>query len=166
MIEHKNSLTLSRLAQEDIYSWSVDITFEQRWLTYMFFWGNNSSSKWLWTFTYLCHTNIRAHFAGAMGFVMLVLYIFCRPSSQEMETSQPNNESFSVEASVPVIFVEEDKVDRSKQSETSSLLSPDTELEDSEAVEDFMCIICFDQRRNCFFDPCGHCATCYSCSKK
>lgn len=29
-----------------------------------------------------------------------------------------------------------------------------------------ICIICYDGPRNCFFVPCGHCATCYECSKR
>ncbi|KAJ4847777.1 hypothetical protein Tsubulata_003314 [Turnera subulata] len=24
-----------------------------------------------------------------------------------------------------------------------------------------VCVICYDEERNCFFVPCGHCATCY-----
>ncbi|XP_068654881.1 E3 ubiquitin-protein ligase APD2-like isoform X2 [Aristolochia californica] len=29
-----------------------------------------------------------------------------------------------------------------------------------------MCVICYDGQRNCFFIPCGHCATCYTCAQK
>ncbi|KAM3252690.1 E3 ubiquitin-protein ligase APD2-like [Capsicum annuum] len=29
-----------------------------------------------------------------------------------------------------------------------------------------ICIVCYDEKRNCFFIPCGHCATCYSCAKR
>ncbi|XP_057544997.1 E3 ubiquitin-protein ligase APD2 [Amaranthus tricolor] len=29
-----------------------------------------------------------------------------------------------------------------------------------------ICIICYDQQRNCFFVPCGHCATCFSCAQR
>ncbi|TYI89061.1 hypothetical protein E1A91_D03G027800v1 [Gossypium mustelinum] len=27
-----------------------------------------------------------------------------------------------------------------------------------------ICVICYDEQRNCFFVPCGHCATCYECA--
>lgn len=27
-----------------------------------------------------------------------------------------------------------------------------------------ICVICYDQRRDCFFTPCGHCVTCCSCA--
>lgn len=29
-----------------------------------------------------------------------------------------------------------------------------------------ICIVCYDQPRNCFFVPCGHCATCFSCAQR
>lgn len=29
-----------------------------------------------------------------------------------------------------------------------------------------LCVICYDEQRNCFFIPCGHCATCYECAQR
>ncbi|OMO56550.1 Zinc finger, RING/FYVE/PHD-type [Corchorus capsularis] len=29
-----------------------------------------------------------------------------------------------------------------------------------------MCVICYDEQRNCFLVPCGHCATCYDCAQR
>ncbi|GMI89694.1 ABERRANT POLLEN DEVELOPMENT 3 [Hibiscus trionum] len=29
-----------------------------------------------------------------------------------------------------------------------------------------LCVICYDDQRNCFFVPCGHCATCYECAQR
>ncbi|CAM8937103.1 unnamed protein product [Rhodiola kirilowii] len=29
-----------------------------------------------------------------------------------------------------------------------------------------VCIICYDEERNCFLVPCGHCATCITCAKR
>jgi hypothetical protein len=101
-----------------------------------------------------------------MGLIMLIMYIFCRPSSQEIEASRRNPEPSFEGPTIPVVFEEDNNVSKSLQSEALPVLSADLDLQDPEAVEDFMCIICFDQRRNCFFDPCGHCATCYSCSMK
>ncbi|KAK4744026.1 hypothetical protein SAY87_010338 [Trapa incisa] len=37
----------------------------------------------------------------------------------------------------------------------------------SEDLYDAMlCVICYDDQRNCFFVPCGHCATCYDCAQR
>ena len=29
-----------------------------------------------------------------------------------------------------------------------------------------LCVICYDDQRNCFFVPCGHRATCYDCAQR
>ncbi|KAA8531616.1 hypothetical protein F0562_006325 [Nyssa sinensis] len=29
-----------------------------------------------------------------------------------------------------------------------------------------LCIFCYDEQRNCFFVPCGHCASCYVCAQR
>ena len=29
-----------------------------------------------------------------------------------------------------------------------------------------LCVICYDEQRDCFFVPCGHCATCYVCAQR
>lgn len=29
-----------------------------------------------------------------------------------------------------------------------------------------LCVICFEERRNCFFVPCGHSATCRGCAQR
>ena len=29
-----------------------------------------------------------------------------------------------------------------------------------------LCVICFDAPRDCFFLPCGHCATCFTCGTR
>lgn len=115
---------------QQVDPWSVSIAFEQRWMTYLVFWG-------------------------AMAIVMLILLVFCRPASQDIQES-------AVEAAplTPSNEVEE------KVTETEVPLSWDFDEEENAVSEDYLCIICFEARRNCFFDPCGHCATCYTCSMK
>lgn len=29
-----------------------------------------------------------------------------------------------------------------------------------------ICVICYDEQRNCFFVPCGHSITCYHCAQR
>ncbi|KAJ7944482.1 RING/U-box superfamily protein [Quillaja saponaria] len=29
-----------------------------------------------------------------------------------------------------------------------------------------VCVICYYEQRNCFFVPCGHCATCHACAQR
>lgn len=41
----------------------------------------------------------------------------------------------------------------------------DTTLQCWEELYDAkICVICYDQSRNCFLVPCGHCATCHTCA--
>ncbi|XVF64143.1 hypothetical protein PTKIN_Ptkin09bG0144100 [Pterospermum kingtungense] len=46
----------------------------------------------------------------------------------------------------------------------------DAESGSSSSSEDLydakLCVICYDDQRNCFFVPCGHCATCYDCAQR
>ncbi|KAK3016884.1 hypothetical protein RJ639_005899 [Escallonia herrerae] len=46
----------------------------------------------------------------------------------------------------------------------------DEESGSSSSSEDLydgkICVICYDMPRNCFFVPCGHCATCYDCAQR
>ncbi|KAL8141090.1 hypothetical protein V2J09_007111 [Rumex salicifolius] len=45
--------------------------------------------------------------------------------------------------------------------ETGSSNGSSNELYDGK-----ICVICYDEERNCFFVPCGHCATCYDCAQR
>ncbi|KAF5736078.1 hypothetical protein HS088_TW14G00212 [Tripterygium wilfordii] len=45
--------------------------------------------------------------------------------------------------------------------ESSSSNSSSEDLYDAK-----LCAICYDEQRNCFFVPCGHCATCYDCAQR
>ncbi|XP_021284910.1 uncharacterized protein LOC110417053 isoform X2 [Herrania umbratica] len=45
--------------------------------------------------------------------------------------------------------------------ETGSSSSSSEDLYDAK-----LCVICYDDQRNCFFVPCGHCATCYDCAQR
>ncbi|XP_057428038.1 E3 ubiquitin-protein ligase APD1-like isoform X2 [Lotus japonicus] len=46
-----------------------------------------------------------------------------------------------------------------EESDTSSVSS-------EELYDEKLCVICYDEQRNCFFVPCGHCATCYDCAQR
>lgn len=71
-----------------------------------------------------------------------------------------------------------------RATENSRLLSPqkadagakygtnkdDLESGSSSSSEDLydrkICVICYDDQRNCFFIPCGHCITCHTCAHR
>lgn len=133
--------TKGRFVQQDDDSWSVTISFEQRWITYLVFWG-------------------------LMAVVLLIMLMFCRQASHVSQTSQ-DSQVFVTEATPLIVSHEvDDKTDEPEHPEASSFFPTDFEEETNEVLEDYLCIICFDAHRNCFFDPCGHSATCYICSMK
>ncbi|KAJ4964828.1 hypothetical protein NE237_016677 [Protea cynaroides] len=45
---------------------------------------------------------------------------------------------------------------------------PDSRMCDSseDLYDGTICVICYDKQRDCFFVPCGHCATCYECAQR
>ncbi|KAG6767027.1 hypothetical protein POTOM_028206 [Populus tomentosa] len=50
---------------------------------------------------------------------------------------------------------------------TSSGGGGDSKNSSSEELYDGkICVICYDEERNCFYVPCGHCATCYVCAQR
>nr|GMC66320.1 RNA-binding protein MEX3B-like isoform X3 [Ipomoea batatas] len=51
-----------------------------------------------------------------------------------------------------------------EEDEESGKCSRSSSSED--LYEGHVCVICYDKKRSCFFDPCGHCATCYACAKR
>ncbi|GKV04529.1 hypothetical protein SLEP1_g16682 [Rubroshorea leprosula] len=51
--------------------------------------------------------------------------------------------------------------EREDDDETGSSSSSSEDLYDAK-----LCVICYDDQRNCFFVPCGHCATCYNCAQR
>ncbi|KAG5241495.1 apoptosis inhibitor [Salix suchowensis] len=45
-------------------------------------------------------------------------------------------------------------------------LSSDKNSCSEELYDRTVCVICYDEERNCFYVPCGHCATCYVCAQR
>lgn len=56
---------------------------------------------------------------------------------------------------------EEGDLETGKYNGGSSSSSSSEDLYDGK-----ICVICYDDERNCFFVPCGHCATCYRCAQR
>lgn len=48
----------------------------------------------------------------------------------------------------------------------STSISSNSSRFSEELYDGKVCVICYDEERNCFFVPCGHCATCYVCAKR
>ncbi|MBA0551732.1 hypothetical protein Golob_022602 [Gossypium lobatum] len=80
-----------------------------------------------------------------------------------------DNESDNLEVTRSVTVSETDRLWPEKtEPMTYGTCEDDVETGSCSSGEDLydarICVICYDEQRNCFFVPCGHCATCYECA--
>ncbi|XP_012068269.1 E3 ubiquitin-protein ligase APD1 isoform X2 [Jatropha curcas] len=126
---------------DDTGGWYVELSFVARVITYI----------------------------AILGFIIVIIFLVlkylgaCDSETTLVETapsyqvSESETEPILPQKSVPFTYgtnVEEDEEDRSSSSSSEDLY--DAKL----------CVICYDEQRNCFFVPCGHCATCYDCAQR
>lgn len=104
-----------------------------------------------------------------LGVVVLVVYcIFKVMGHLDQPVTAETAETEIVQESerAPLLLPKESRSESStygtlEQDQESGLSSSAEELYDGK-----ICIICYDEPRNCFFIPCGHCATCYTCAQR
>ncbi|XP_057816171.1 E3 ubiquitin-protein ligase APD2 isoform X1 [Cryptomeria japonica] len=117
--------------------WSVELSYGARLLTYIII----------------------------LGVIILVVYCIFRILGHLDQTTQTNTEPEESERT-PLIPPKESTSDLS----TYGTLGQDQESGLNSSTEDLydgkICVICYDEPRSCFFVPCGHCATCYTCGQR
>lgn len=98
------------------------------------------------------------------GFVMGIVYMILKSlgACDSEQTSQEQVETTETETD-PILSRKEISCTYGTNSEEpeSSLPCTSEDLYDGK-----ICVICYDERRNCFFTPCGHNATCYTCAMR
>ncbi|GER30241.1 RING/U-box superfamily protein [Striga asiatica] len=62
---------------------------------------------------------------------------------------------------VVTIYGTNDSDDHFESGSNNSCSSSSEDLYDGK-----ICVICYDDQRNCFFIPCGHCVTCHKCAHR
>ncbi|KAG6624547.1 E3 ubiquitin-protein ligase APD2-like isoform X1 [Carya illinoinensis] len=107
-------------------------------------------------------------YIAILGFLVIVVYLILK------YLGACDGESTTVDIAVPEEreVIETDHIMPVKPSR--STYGTGEEGEDSEAdsscseelYDAKLCVICYDEQRNCFFVPCGHCATCYECASR
>ncbi|MED6217297.1 hypothetical protein PIB30_016283 [Stylosanthes scabra] len=55
---------------------------------------------------------------------------------------------------------------RTKNNEEEEESEDGSSCSSEELYDEKLCVICYDEQRNCFFVPCGHSATCFDCAKR
>ncbi|KAK6938616.1 protein of unknown function DUF4793, partial [Dillenia turbinata] len=126
----------------DISGWYVEISFVARVVTYM----------------------------AILGFVVLIIYLIlkclgaCDGERNYHNEEEPTVLLHQVSETEPLVPEKPFRFtygtgEEDKESGMSSSSSED--LYDGK-----ICVICYDEPRNSFFVPCGHCATCYDCAQR
>lgn len=69
---------------------------------------------------------------------------------------------------LPVVVGEEQRPLINEPSKVPGMGDEETAMFSSSEDVDYskLCVICFEERKNCFFVPCGHSATCHGCAQK
>ncbi|CAN8325756.1 unnamed protein product [Cochlearia groenlandica] len=91
-------------------------------------------------------------FLGTIMFIIFMLLKFLSELDMEDDTERLPIMSQEVTAWTPLV--------NNKDLETTSFSSSD------DVDYSTLCVICFEERRDCFFVPCGHSATCRGCARK
>ncbi|WCJ35514.1 RING/U-box superfamily protein [Euphorbia peplus] len=109
-------------------------------------------------------------YIAILGFIIIIILLIlrylgaCDPETYTDQTGPETPITRPVSETQPLW---PDKSTRStygtneEDDEDGSSSSSSEELYDAK-----LCVICYDEQRNCFFVPCGHCATCYDCAQR
>ncbi|XP_027356947.1 uncharacterized protein LOC113866267 [Abrus precatorius] len=110
-----------------------------------------------------------------LGFIMIVVYLIMKflgvydGSDQNnyviVDTNRTSNLVATQTETEPLMRVESTRLTygtNAEDDEDSGASSSSSE----ELYDEKLCVICYDEQRNSFFVPCGHCATCYDCAQR
>eukprot|EP01018_Ginkgo_biloba_P014782 Gb_23472 [translate_table: standard] len=101
-----------------------------------------------------------------LGVIILLVYFILKYLGHMDHSPPPPPQEVVQSERSPLLHSKESTSESStygtiKQDSESGLLSSTEDLYDGK-----ICVICYDELRNCFFIPCGHCATCYTCGQR
>ncbi|KAG1347886.1 hypothetical protein COCNU_06G017150 [Cocos nucifera] len=105
-----------------------------------------------------------ASYLVVTGFIMFVVYMVLKylGACDSEQTLQGQIQTAATETD-PIL-------PRKEMPCTYGTNEEEPESSSSSSSEDLydgkICVICYDERRNCFFTPCGHSAACYTCAKR
>ncbi|XP_031395671.1 E3 ubiquitin-protein ligase APD2-like [Punica granatum] len=127
-------------------------------------------SEWCEAFTFIARLIAYLTVLALLIFVIVTILKYLAESDDDQATTEhfelpppPTTETTPLCCSkwVPATYRtcgegEDDDIETGSCSSSSS----------EELYDGKICVICYDEERNCFFVPCGHCATCYSCGER
>ncbi|XP_043712530.1 E3 ubiquitin-protein ligase APD1-like isoform X2 [Telopea speciosissima] len=134
---HMKFVVLTTPNNGDLSGWSIEISFVTRLVTYVAILGLSAI------------------------FICLILKYLGACDGEEYVNSTV--EEVPVTETNPLLQEKRIQIDYGTSDE-----DPDSRAGSSseDLYDGKICVICYDEQRNCFFVPCGHCATCYECAQR
>ncbi|XP_044509868.1 E3 ubiquitin-protein ligase APD2-like isoform X2 [Mangifera indica] len=121
----------------DLDGWYIELSFVARVLTYI----------------------------AILGFIIIIIFLVLKYlGACDGEDSLVDSATREVSETDPIIpekTVQHTYGTNEEDDDSGSSSSSSEDLYDAK-----LCVICYDDQRNCFFVPCGHCATCYNCAQR
>ncbi|KAI8548612.1 hypothetical protein RHMOL_Rhmol07G0286700 [Rhododendron molle] len=105
-------------------------------------------------------------YIAILGFVIIIIFLILKflGACDGDHTPEEETQARQVTEADPLIPVKPFRLPYGTGDED------DLESGSSSSSEDLydgkICVICYEEPRNCFFVPCGHCATCYTCAQR
>ncbi|PON54233.1 Cytochrome P450, E-class, group I [Parasponia andersonii] len=109
-------------------------------------------------------------YIAVLGFITIFIFIFLKYfgacDGDEIGTPVEYNTVHEITETHPImpekpIRCTYGTADQEEDDDSDAYSSSSEELYDAK-----LCVICYDDQRNCFYVPCGHCATCYDCAQR
>ncbi|RYR06181.1 hypothetical protein Ahy_B06g085965 [Arachis hypogaea] len=137
---------------------------------------SNNDEEWFVEVSFI--TRVIAYIA-ILGLCIIVIFVILRclggydndndNSNVTIDTSNNNNNvlvSSSQEITEPMMHHHHDVKPNPKNDEEEESSEDGSSCSSEELYDEKLCVICYDEQRNCFFVPCGHSATCFPCAKR
>ncbi|KAF3443537.1 hypothetical protein FNV43_RR13223 [Rhamnella rubrinervis] len=102
-------------------------------------------------------------YIAILGFITIVVFIIMKYlGTCDDENTVPHTPVEEVTETDPIMPETFGHTYGTYEGDEESVTSSSSE----ELYDAKLCIICYDDQRNCFIVPCGHCATCYDCAQR
>lgn len=151
LFPHTHYLTLMTTNNGVHGDWSVEVSFVARVLTYI----------------------------ALLGFIVAVIFLILRylgacGDDRDQSTNVISDTyhtsvvatSLEVTETEPMLPVKTKTYGTNEEEDDDDNESRASSTSSEELYDEKLCVICYDELRNCFFIPCGHCATCYDCAQR
>ncbi|XP_043710829.1 E3 ubiquitin-protein ligase APD1-like isoform X2 [Telopea speciosissima] len=122
--------------------------------------NNGDLSGWYIELSFM--VRLLTYFA-ILGFAAIILWLILKYLGVWAGEGDRTEEEVPVTERIPLLQEKRIQIDygTSEEDPDSRICSSSEDLYDGK-----ICAICYDEQRNCFFVPCGHCATCYACAQR